>query len=131
MNVGFAFRFQKAAPTGEYVRGWASVASVGGAEVADHEGDVISIDEIRDAAHRFITEVRVAKALHRGEPVGDVVESVIVDDDFAAAMGLQTDVRGWWIGMRIHDEAIRKRIRSGELKAFSIGGRGIRKKVAA
>jgi hypothetical protein len=125
------FSFVKISTTGRYVRGWASVSSVGGVAVKDWQGDRVSIDEIRKAAHEFIVNVRVAKAMHEGSPVGDIVESVIIDDDFAKAIGATTDKRGWWIGMEIHDLDIRKRIRSGEYRAFSIGGKGRRKAAGA
>jgi hypothetical protein len=126
MDFGISFSFEKADTAGRFVRGWASVASVNGKPVTDHQGDVVSIDELRKAAHRFVCDARVAKAMHSGSPVGEVVESVIVDDAFAKALGSTDTRRGWWIGMQINDEAVQKRVRSGELRAFSIGGRGRR-----
>ena len=69
--------------------------------------------------------------MHRGDKVGEVVESVIIDDEFAKATGMTTDKRGWWIGMAVNDDGIRKRVKDGELKAFSIGGRGKRKSLEA
>jgi hypothetical protein len=129
MGLGITFDFQKSDSKGRFVRGWASVVSANGVEIEDAHGDVIGIEELRKAAHEFITNARVAKAMHRGASVGDVVESVIVDDEFAAAMGISTTQRGWWIGMQINDETIQKRVRSGELRAFSIGGRGTRNKM--
>lgn len=129
MGFGITFDFEKADAEGRYVRGWASVVSVDGEAVTDWQGDVIAMDELRKAAHQFITDARVAKAMHEGAAVGEVVESVIVDDEFAKALGAATTQRGWWIGMRLTSDAIRKRVRSGELKAFSIGGRGKRRKI--
>jgi Putative phage serine protease XkdF len=130
-QLGVTFEFEKANNTGSYVRGWASVVSIAGKAVEDSQGDVISIDELRKAAHKFVTEARVAKAMHRGSPVGEVVESIVVDDDVAKALDIGSDRRGWWIGMSITDEAIQKRVRSGELKAFSIGGKGRRTPIGA
>lgn len=127
MAFGITFDFEKADSEGRYVRGWASVVTVNGQSVSDWQGDVIPMEELRKAAHAFVTDARVAKAMHRGEAVGEVVESVIVDDEFAKAVGATTPNRGWWIGMKITDQNIRKRVRSGELRAFSIGGRGKRK----
>lgn len=129
MGFGITFDFQKADQDGRYVRGWASVVSVDNALVTDWQGDVIDMAELRKAAHKFITDARVAKAMHGGSQVGEVVESVIIDDDFAKAIGASTTQRGWWIGMRITSDAVRKRVRDGELKAFSIGGRGKRRKI--
>ena len=120
------FQFSKSDTTGRYVRGWASVVTAGGAVVKDHQGDIIAIDDIRKAAHKFISDARVAKAMHAGQPVGEVVESVIIDDEFAKALGVSDERRGWWIGMQIHDPEIQEGVRKGKLRAFSIGGRGRR-----
>ena len=129
MNIGFSFQFAKADVTGRYVRGWASVISEDGKPVEDHQGDIITSEELRKAAHQFVCDARVAKAMHSGKPVGEVVESVVIDDAFAKATSMSDSRRGWWIGMQINDPTIQKRVRSGELRAFSIGGRGRRTKV--
>lgn len=125
------FEFAKADVSGKFVRGWASVVSKQGVPVTDHQGDIIAIDDIRKAAHKFISDARVAKAMHAGQPVGEVVESVIVDDDFAKALGATDATRGWWIGMQIHDPKVQEGVRKGKLRAFSIGGRGRRTPVEA
>lgn len=129
MDIEWTFEFHKADTEGRYVRGWASVIVDKGKRVIDHQGDLIAMDELRKAAHRFIVEARVAKAMHDGVQVGDVIESVIIDDAFAKAVGMKDGKRGWWIGMRVNDPEIQKRVKSGELRAFSIGGRGRRKAV--
>jgi hypothetical protein len=129
MKFGVTFDFAKADNDGRFVRGWASVAVIDGQTVTDTQDDRVTMDELRKAAHRFVTDARVAKAMHAGAQVGEVVESVMIDDGFAAALGVTDTKRGWWIGMRINDDGIAKRVKSGELKAFSIGGRGRRKKV--
>lgn len=126
MRIGISFSFVKADPAGRFVRGWASVVSDQSGAVVDAQGDVITIDDIRKAAHQFIADARVAKAMHSGRQVGEVVESVIVDDDFANALGIADTRRGWWIGMEVHDPAVQADVRKGRLKAFSIGGRGRR-----
>lgn len=128
---GWTIDFVKADAQGRYVRGFASVATVAGEPVEDFQGDVVSMEELTKAAHQFITDARVAKAMHGGAQIGEVVESVLVDDAFAKALGATTDKRGWWIGMKITDPKVQKRIASGELKAFSIGGRGKRTKLGA
>lgn len=132
-EVRFLVEFEKAATatTGRFVRGFASVASVNGRPLVDHQGDIISLDELAKAAHRFVTEARVAKAMHAGKQIGDVVESVMIDDEFAKALGVTDPRRGWWVAMEIHDEDVRDQIRKGKLRAFSIGGRGRRSPVEA
>jgi hypothetical protein len=127
--VSISYKIEKADADGRFVRGFASVTSVDGAPVVDWQKDIISIETITKTAHEFVRDARVAKVLHNGEPVGEVVESVIVDEDFVKALGVTDTRRGWWIGMQVHSDAIRKRIKSGELRAFSIGGRGVREEV--
>lgn len=125
-QIGIQFEFEKAAPTGEFVRGWASVIEQEGAPVEDWDRDVISMDELRKAAHDYIVNARVGKAMHKGEQIAEVVESVIVDDEFAKTFGITDTRRGWWIGMRVNSEEIKKRVVAGELRMFSIGGSGKR-----
>lgn len=126
MQLGVTFNFEKADTTGRYVRGFASVISKDGQPIEDVEGDVIEPAELQKAAHAFITDSRVAKLRHAGEDIGDVVESVLIDDEFAKALGLTDTRRGWWIGMEIHSPDVQALVRSGDLRAFSIGGTGKR-----
>jgi hypothetical protein len=125
-QIGITFAFSKANSAGSYVRGWASVVSQDGKPIEDWQGDVIDIDDLRRAAHDFISDVRVGKAMHGGSQIGEVVESLIIDDDIAKALGMADSRRGWFVGMRVNDETVQKRIRDGELKQFSIGGVGRR-----
>lgn len=133
MDFGVNIDFVKADSRGSYVRGWAYVASDEAGQVVDYSGDVIggltvteAMDEVRKMAHDFITDHRVAKMLHKGKQIGEFVESVIIDDAFAKALGASTKRRGWWVGMRVDDEDVRKMVRDGKLRQFSIGGRGVR-----
>jgi hypothetical protein len=126
ISKAFRFEFQKADVSGRYVRGWANVCEMDGEPVCDVQGDVIAMEEMRKAAHDYVSNAREAKAMHDGDRIGDVVESVIIDDDFAKAHGIGHGKRGWWIGMEVHDPEVRKRVASGELRAFSIGGSGKR-----
>jgi len=123
-RVGISFDFEKTRSDGGYVRGWASVVSVDGKPVVDHSGHVVTMSALRDAAHSFISEQRIAKVMHKGEQIGDVCEAIIVDDDLCKALGASTPYRGLFIGMKINDAEIKKQIRGGDLKMFSIGGRG-------
>lgn len=132
MNIDFV----KSDSRGKYVRGWAYVASDEHGQVVDYSGDVLggetveeAMTEVRKMAHEFITDHRVAKMMHKSKQVGEFVESVIIDDEFAKAIGATTKRRGWWVGMRVDDEDVRKKVRDGKLKQFSIGGRGQRHKL--
>lgn len=135
-----SFKFEKADSRGKYVRGYAYlVKDRNGADVVDYSGQFIDDFEVlREAAHDFM-ERRIAKSMHGkggvldqdGEPVGDIVESLLVDDDVAKALSITDKRRGWFIGMRVNDPVIQKSIRDGKLREFSIGGRGRVEKLAA
>jgi hypothetical protein len=133
VDFGVNIDFVKSDSRGGFVRGWAYVASDEDGQVVDYSGDIIggltvdeAMTEVRKMAHEFIISHRVAKVLHNGSQIGEFVESVIIDDEFAKAIGASTKRRGWWVGMRVDDEAVRKQVRDGKLRQFSIGGRGVR-----
>lgn len=119
------FEIEKAAPDGSFVRGWACVTSDEGRPVnVDWDGEVCPMPVLRAAVHEFMAGERVAKVMHDGQQTGAIVESVIVDDDFAKAMGITHKKRGWWAGMEVHCPIAKGRVVRGELKGFSLGGRG-------
>lgn len=129
MDLSITAEIRKVDSASRIVRGFASVASAGGADIVDSHGDVIPIEELRMAAHEFVRDARRSKVMHDGGQIGEVVESVIVDKAMQQALGIDLGLEGWWIAMKVADEAVWKRVASGELRAFSIGGRGIRKEV--
>ena len=60
------------------VYGWASVIKRDGALVDDHQGDVIEMEELEKAAHRYVQTARVGKAMHTGEQTADLIERFVV-----------------------------------------------------
>lgn len=104
------------------VYGWASIIQENGQDIIDRQGDVIKSDDLVSAAHEFITEYREAKAMHKGDRIGDVVESMVFTKEVQKALGIDLGKVGWFIGMKIHDDKVWKSFRDGELQAFSIGG---------
>ena len=55
-----------------------------------------------------------------------VVESVVLSADLQKALGIDMPYEGWFIGVKIHDANVWKKIEDGEYTGFSIGGSGIR-----
>ena len=114
------------------VYGWASVNTERGEIVTDHQDDQVSDAEIVKAAHDFITSSRIGGVLHArrddGLPYrgGDVVESLVMTPDVQKSLGIDLGKTGWFIGYRIDDPEVRGLVKSGDLKAFSIGGRARR-----
>lgn len=105
------------------VYGWASVITEKGEPVVDRQGDVIKADTLVTAVNRFMEDVRVGKSMHNGDQIGVVIHSWPMTQEIAKSVGVQTDREGWLVGFKVYDDAVWKRVKSGELKAFSIGGR--------
>lgn len=108
------------------VWGWAYVSTVNGEISLDHSQEYIRPDELVKAATNFMIDVRVAKAMHQGDSVGEVIHSFPVTKELSNALGIQTDREGWIICMKIKDDSTWERVKSGELAAFSIGGRALK-----
>lgn len=122
----FSGEFTKVDEEQQLVYGWASVIEDNGRPVVDSQGDVISPRELVKAAHNFVTTSRAAKQMHQGGKVGEIIESVVFTDEMQKVLGINLGKVGWWVGMKIHSDDVWKRVKSGELREFSIGGRGQR-----
>ncbi len=113
------------------VWGWASVIEENGQAVVDSQGDVIGVQDLMDAAHGFMIDTRKGGIMHATRDgsaikIGEVVESMVLTKDRQEALGIDLGKVGWLITMKVHDDAVWKAIKGGELRAFSIGGRGVR-----
>ncbi len=90
--------------------------------VPDAEGDVVSPETVKQAAYQFLIYYRTVGRQHQEfEDVGEVVESFIArpqDPDFTPG--------AWVIAVQCSEETW-KRVCSGELRGFSIGGVGRRR----
>lgn len=108
------------------VWGWAYVSTINGEISLDHSGEYIKPEELVKAATNFMLDVRVAKAMHKGDKVGEVVHSMPITKELADSLGIQTEREGWVLCMKIHDESVWQQVKSGKLSAFSIGGRALK-----
>ena len=111
------------------VYGWASVIKTGGTDVIDSQDDMIEADELIKATTEFMMDARMAKAMHSGEGIGEVVHSFPLVSDITKGMGISSEMEGWIVGVKVHDDKIWKKVKSGEFSAFSIGGMGEREEV--
>lgn len=102
--------------------GWFSVIEENGQAVVDRQGDVIGEATLRKAAHDFIVDARAGKVMHRGKRVADIVDSIVLTKEVQKALGIDLGKVGWFGAMRFRDEDAWRRVKSGELAAFSIGG---------
>jgi len=112
--------------------GFASIVVDANANVViDKQREVISVEELEKAAARFVTKSREINAgEHFTEPTGQCFESIVLTPSKRVAMGLDgTGPSGWWIGCETKDRETIAKIRSGDLREFSIEGSSIPKPI--
>ena len=111
--------------------GWASVAAdADGIPVVDSAGDIIPINELEQAAYRFVEFSGTGGEMHSKIGVAHLVESVVFTAEKLATLGLTGDVPlGWWVGFRVTDDEVWQKIKSGVYTMFSIGGRATREEL--
>lgn len=138
------FHIAKLDKSERLVFGWANVSvskatshGVGGEQFYDLQADSIPPDELEKAAYLHVEEYRETDEMHRGGPVGTLVESIVFTPEklekFCTDPVTGEVNRGdlevlkrlfptrWWVGYRLEPEAFAK-VLSGEYRMFSIGG---------
>lgn len=112
------------------VYGWASVITKNGQPIEDLQGDVISPEDLLEAAHDFMLGEQEAGLMHVVKTgIGKIVESVVLTKDLQKALGIDLGMEGWFIGVKVSDDATWNAVKKGGLRAFSIGGSGEREKI--
>ena len=115
------------------VFGWASVVAKAGADepLVDQQGDVLELDHLEDAIYKYVQESRAADEMHVRDGVGELVESILFTPEKIAKMGIDPSAVpvGWWVGFRITDDMVWKRVKGGEYRMFSIRGSGRREEL--
>jgi len=107
--------------------GWASVSTYKGKPVVDLQGDIIDMETLEKAANSFMESVRVGMTMHDVSKVtGQVIHSMPVTQKLCEALGIQSDTEGWMVGYKVYDDEVWEAVKSGEYRAFSIGGRANR-----
>jgi len=109
------------------VWGWASVCTMKGETVTDLQGDRIAPAQMEKMADRFMRSARAAKAMHYGDDVGEVIHSFPMTKELADAFGIQSEREGWITGTYVKSDEEWAKVRRGEYKGLSIGGRARRK----
>jgi hypothetical protein len=102
-----------------------------GEPLVDLQDDLIDPATLEQAAYDFVLKSRAGGEMHQGDPVATLIESFVATPEKLEAMGLPSDAipAGWWGGFQVHDRDVWKRVADGELKMFSIQGRGERVEV--
>lgn len=111
------------------VFGWASVISENERPCVDAQGDVIGAEELEKSAYEFVLTSRKAGSMHQKIGIGKLVESVVLTKSKQQALGIDLGREGWFVGFKIEDESVWRKIKSGELGALSIHGRAHRAEI--
>ena len=106
-----------------------------GEVLTDLQGDQIEPAELENAVYDFVEKGREGDVNHSGPVVSSLIESFVVTPQKLAALlkacghtGNVPEFNGCaaWMGWRVNDENVWKRVKNGELKAFSIEGKAER-----
>lgn len=102
-------------------------------DIEDSQGDIISEEEIAEAAHNFMNDYRKEQAAmgtmhNKVNPAIHVVESFVAPDDLTIN-NTQVKRGSWLITCKIRDANVWKKVKSGEFQGFSIGGKGQREPI--
>lgn len=118
------------------VFGLASVAvTAEGETITDLQDDQIEPAELEGAVYKFVEDGGEGDVEHDRKTVSHLVESFVVTKEKLSALlkavGYKGDMPEYngaaaWMGWRVNDDAVWKRVKSGELKGFSIEARATR-----
>ena len=94
----------------------------------DLQGDVLALDTIENAAHKYLIASRLVGDGHSQKAEAEVVESYLAPTD--VELGGQVIRQGTWVmGVKVLDDSMWQAVKDGEYTGFSIGGRGERKEI--
>lgn len=117
----------------QLVFGWASIAKDKmGNRPFEWQGDIIDAEDLEPAVYDYVLQYRDSNEMHIPDSVnGKLVESIIFTKEKMSAMGLPIGMipEGWWVGFKIENVEVYKKVKAGIYKMFSIEGSAIRKEV--
>ena len=128
------FLICKDAPDQQIVFGWAQVyKDKDGRILVDHDEDFISSsEELEKAAYDFVLKSRDGGEMHVRKGVSTLVESIVFTKEKMQMMGIPEGhlPEGWFVGFKVHDDDVWKRVKKGEYPMFSVHGKGKRRRTA-
>jgi hypothetical protein len=114
----------------QVVFGWLSVAvDKDGQLVVDLQDDVITPSDLEKAAYNHVLYERHAGEMHKTIGIGRIVESMVFTQEKQDLLGIPPGVLpqcAWWVGYKIDDPTVWKKVKDGTYRAWSIGGTGKR-----
>lgn len=123
--VDIGFEIHKARDDQHLVSGWASVSvNADGSIPMDWDDDIIPPELLEKAAINFMLDYRDSGAMHKGDSVGTIVESIVFTKDKQEALGIPAGVLpiGWFITVKVHDDEVYAKVKEGKYRMFSIQG---------
>lgn len=123
------FKITKSDPDKRLAFGWASAAAnINGEVVEDCYGDIIDIEELEQAAYKFVELYREGGEMHERGGCAILIESIVFTPEKIAAMGIPdgTVPTGWWIGFKVTDDDVWEKVKDGTYPMFSIEGTATR-----
>jgi len=94
---------------------------------ADHDGDIISADDIEKVAHKFIVEYREIDEMHKRETTdADIVESFVAWKDNLEYYGKMLKQGAWAGAIHIQNKDVWAKVEKGEYRGFSVRITGTR-----
>jgi len=112
--------------------GWANVSvSAAGEQLVDYHEDMIDIDELEQAAYKYVEFFREGGEMHERGGCAVLIESMVFTKEKQTALGLPegTVPEGWWIGFHVTDDDVWAKVKDGTYPMFSIEGEAIREPV--
>jgi len=95
-------------------------------EEADHDGDVISAEDIEKVAHGFMTDYRTIDEMHKEVIEADIVESAIAWKDDLEVFGKKVKKGTWFGAVKVNDDKVWDKVKAGLYKGFSVRISGVR-----
>ena len=129
-----SFKFAKIDEAKRLVTAWASVVSkADGSPIVDHQGDVIDIENLDEAFIEAFADGGFEKGgtMHETQGGADIVGQIVLSRADRVALGFGLGPEGAIVKIRVTDDALWDRVRSGELSEISIEGEGTREEIAA
>ena len=126
------FRITKSDDDRMLAFGWASVSMrVDGEIIEDWQQDIVEPEELENAAYRFVELYREGGEMHERGGAAVLIESVVFTEEKMKAIGIPSGTLpvGWWIGFKVLDEDVWKKVKDGTYSMFSIEGEAKREEV--
>ena len=111
------------------VFGFAMICKIHGQEYYDKQDDHIVESAMLEASAKYMAGNRVAKVMHQGEPVGQVIFGFPLTEEIAKALDITTPRTGFIMGMKPESDDILDKYAKGIFTGFSIGGRRIEEEI--